>query len=93
MSRSEARWNVTFVKANASIQLAVTFLNQRHADPVSVSTSKIRWRSSDVRVAQVSASGLVTAVSNGRAVVTATETQSWRSLSDRVEVLVAIPEQ
>ena len=73
VSRSKRHWVVALNKTGTSVQLVATFHHQGRPHPDFFSKSTIRWRSSDIRVAQVSASGLLTAIANGRASVTATE--------------------
>jgi uncharacterized protein YjdB len=92
LSRSKRHWVVALNKAGTSVQLAATFHHQGQPDPEFFSKSIIKWRTSDIRVAQVSASGLLTGISNGRASVTATEGRAWWAYTDRIEVLVG-PEQ
>jgi len=92
LSRSK-HWNVTFIEAGASVQLVATFRYQGNPQPDFFSKSTIVWRASNTRVVQVSANGLVTAMGNGRASVTATEGRAWWRYSDQIDVLVAVEEQ
>ncbi len=72
----------TLTAAGATVQLTATVL------PENASVKSVTWSSSDESVATVSATGLVTAVANGTATITAT-TADGSNLSATCDVVVS----
>ena len=77
----------TLMSIGETVQLTARVLDQ-NGQPVA--DALVTWASSDEAVATVSAQGLVTAVSNGVARITASITESSRSVSNSIEVTVSM---
>ena len=77
------RTSLFFSVLNTRQQLNVTVI------PTNASDTKVRWSSSDISVATVDDNGWVTAVGNGKAVITATSEDGAKTAQSNV--LVAVP--